>query len=651
MKFSLFVLTLALAGAARADLTQSPLLQAGFYLNLDTGKTTGTPAANDVYDIRWTQSTIVPQGTAKAASLGTMTVNQFTNLTAADVTAATANATTKPLPAASVVANDVFVVVTNAGNVSKVQVSRIVSGTIFLTFTTYTAGSVNAPVIKQVLNNSSRIGPNLPNSGIAPSSLFVIIGTGLADPGDPVLQSSADPGLPLTLNGASISVNVNGIIVHPHIYYTSPTQIAAVLPANTTQGPGTVTVTYNGVASSPAPITVVPSAVGLNTYGTNTGVATDAVTGAVLTFTNSGTPGETIVLWATGLGQDPSDSDFVYTSTPHAVSIDLKIYIGGIPATILYQGASVYPGVNQINIVIPDKVVSGCWVSLVAVTGNVLSNTATLPINPGGGACVDSETGLDGTMFRPGVPTSFRTGLVGVLLSNQPDGKGGRTIDYESSGAFVKYSGIAYDPVNSVSAGGCIMLQTVTPILTVGLDAGSLTLTGPNGLDVTLALQFGIKGIFNAQLPAGSIPPTGGVFTFKGSGGADIGSFTSTINVANPLLTWTNPDAAATVDERNGLLITWTGGTPGSFVYIGGACVQRINQAPVSTDYLCKAHVEDGQFTVPSYILRGMIQGAGDTSVQNSIWAPLTATGIDIGTAGATVFYSVISNYTVPSAR
>jgi hypothetical protein len=307
--------------------------------------------------------------------------------------------------------------------------------------------------------------------------------------------------------------------------------------------------------------------------------------------------------------------------------------------------------VNQINIVIPDNVASGCWVSLAAITGNILSNTATLPINPGGGACVDAETGLNGNQLRPGVPTSFRTGLVGVLLSNQPDGKGGRTVDYGASGAFVKYSGIAYDPVNSVSAGGCIMLQTVTPIVTVGLDAGSLTLSGPNGLDVTLGLQFGIKGIFNAQLPAGAIPPTGGVFTFKGSGGADIGSFTSTINVANPLLTWTNPDAAATVDERNGLLITWTGGTPGSFVYIGGASVQRINGTPVPTDYLCKAHVEDGQFTVPSYILRGMVQGAGDTSVQNSIWAPLTPTGIDIGTAGATIFYSVISNYTAANAR
>jgi hypothetical protein len=52
----------------------------------------------------------------------------------------------------------------------------------------------SGPNVTQVLNNSSGIIPGLPNSGVAPSSIIVIQGTGLANPGTAVLQSSAGPG-------------------------------------------------------------------------------------------------------------------------------------------------------------------------------------------------------------------------------------------------------------------------------------------------------------------------------------------------------------------------------------------------------------------------------------------------------------------------
>ena len=106
-----------------------------------------------------------------------------------------------------------------------------------------------------------------------------------------------------------------------------------------------------------------------------------------LTYTNSGTPGQTIVLWTTGLGTNAGpDSDTVFASTPHAVNTPLQIYIGGAAATVLYQGSAGYPGVNQVNLVIPASVPDGCWISLAAVAGGVVSNIATLPINRGGGA-------------------------------------------------------------------------------------------------------------------------------------------------------------------------------------------------------------------------------------------------------------------------
>ena len=76
----------------------------------------------------------------------------------------------------------------------------------------------------------------LPNYGMAPGSLFLIKETGLADPNTPALQSSGAPGIPTSLSGASISVTVNGVPVHPGMYYAIPTRIADVLPSSTPAG-------------------------------------------------------------------------------------------------------------------------------------------------------------------------------------------------------------------------------------------------------------------------------------------------------------------------------------------------------------------------------------------------------------------------------
>jgi len=73
-----------------------------------------------------------------------------------------------------------------------------------------------------------------------------------------VLQDTqATGGIPLTLNGASITVVVGSVTTHPALYYTSPTQLAAVLPAATPVGTGTLTVNYRGANSASAAIQVV----------------------------------------------------------------------------------------------------------------------------------------------------------------------------------------------------------------------------------------------------------------------------------------------------------------------------------------------------------------------------------------------------------
>ncbi|MEO8098475.1 MAG: hypothetical protein ABI811_12300 [Acidobacteriota bacterium] len=549
--------------AAWANLDQTTILQSNTTLNRDTGAT-GTSGG----DILWNGSTIAPQGNATAVFLySDVEASLVTFITSIQISLTPGYSKTS---ISNLSVGDLFAVHTNGNHYSRVYLLAKSGGSITLKFTTFGVaanpgvGTGGSPTITSVKNNSSLIGPGLPNSGIAPSSIFVVVGTDLSDTGAPVLQSSATPGIPLTLKGASITVIVKGVTVHPALYYASPSQLAGVLPANTPTGSGTMTVTYKSVVSNAFAIEVVPAALGINTYYTNSAVATDGVTGALLTYTNSGTPGQVIVLWTTGLGADPLDSDTIYSTTPHAVGTSLQIYIGGIEATILYKGSAGYPGVNQINLTIPAAVPNGCWISVAAVAGGVLSNTATLPINRGGGACTDPLSGLSGNQFA-GSNQTIRTGLVAVIQTDSTNKSGVRTVTNSTDASFQKYAGI-YTPSNSVSPGGCIVndLTVVDGGVATGLEPGSIKLTGPGGLSVTLASQAGIKGAYYATLAAGAIPSTGGTFTFTGAGGTDVGAFTTTITLSNPLLTWTNPAVAGSIERTQPLTVTWNGGNPGT---------------------------------------------------------------------------------------
>lgn len=632
-------LGLALAIAAKADISQTTTLASGNTLNLDTGATGSSGG-----DLLWNGSTITPQGKARAYNFGNLGATVFNNETQAQLKSLSILATNAPIAAGVLVSGDVIAVVTNGGNVAKVLVSSNSGGSITLQFLTYITPQATGPSITAIKNNSSGIPDGYPSSGIAPSSIFIVQGAGLSDPGAPSLQSSADPGLPLTLNGASLTVVVNNTTVHPALYYTSPAQLAAELPANTPVGTGTLTVDYRGTQVQAA-IHVVPAAPGINTYYTNTGVATDNATGALLTFTNSASPGETVVLWTTGLGADPADSDTVYSAAPHSIPTPLQVYIGGIAATILYQGSAGYPGVDQIDLTIPDSAPSGCWIGIAAVAGGVLSNIATLPINPGGGPCVDQQSGLNGNQIAPSGGQTLRTGLVGLIQTNQTDRKGVLTISNTADAAFEKYTGI-YAPAVSISPGGCLVryLTPATIGSITGLDPGRITLTGANGLNVTLGPQLGIKGAFYSLLSAAAFPQSGGTYTFNGSGGADVGSFTSTLTFTNPLLTWTNESVAATIDRSQDLTLTWTGGNPGSYVYLGGVST-AIGAGNTALGYTCLTTADAGKFTVPSYILSALPAGSGGTNIQDQIQSPLSASGLDIAIAIGDVSFSVPSTY------
>ncbi len=624
---------------ALADVSETTILPVHMALNLETGALGSSGG-----DILWDGIAISPQGTAKIRNIGTMGVTSFHLFGLSFFAPQAAAAKTTPIPAAKLIPGDVLVVVTNSGKTAKVLVYDNGGGALTLEFVTYgISPPAGTPLVSQILNNSSYVPRGYPNSGISPSSVFVIFGSGMSDPGNPVPQASAPPGLPLSLSGTSITVVVNGVTTHPAMYYASPGQIAAVLPAATPIGTGLLTITYRGITSAPTPIQVVPSALGINTYSNGEAVATDASTYALLSYTNSGTPGQTIVLWTTGLGANPADSDTIYTTTPHSVKTPLQVYIGGVPATILYQGASGYPGVNQIDLVIPKSAPTGCWVPVAAVAGGVISNTATIAINNGGGDCFDAVNGLKGNQVAPPNGQSLRTGLVALIQTNSPDKNGNRVITNSTDAAFETYTGL-YPTHNTVSPGACIVNQTTpSPFPNLkGLESGDINLAGPSGLSVKLKSQ-GIAGAFYALLSAAAITSAGGTYTFTGAGGKDVGRFTSTLTLNSPLITWTNAAEAATIDRSKGLHVTWSGGNPGSYLFILGSSTSA--DLKLNAGFTCLVKTDDGEFTVPDYILSGLPAGMGGAQIQNQIYTTLPASGLDASLAIADITYSVPATF------
>src|SRR5579885_1517467 len=114
-----------------------------------------------------------------------------------------------------------------------------------------------APNVAAVGNAASNLTFNSP---IAQGAIFVIYGTGL---GPDAISISSTPFKSTTLSGTSVAVTVGTTTVNALMYYTSATQVAALLPSNTPTGTGTITVTYNGQASATAPISVVANNLGV----------------------------------------------------------------------------------------------------------------------------------------------------------------------------------------------------------------------------------------------------------------------------------------------------------------------------------------------------------------------------------------------------
>ncbi len=534
-------------------------------------------------------------------------------------------------------------------------------------------GAFAQPTIRSaapVLNAASFAIPPLPNSSIAQGSIFAIFGSDLGPTTG--VQPSGFP-LPTVLpasSGSSVQVTVGATTVSAYLFYVSATQINALMPSKTPTGSGTITVTFNGQTSATAPVTVVANTVGIFTIassGNGPGVFTDfSLSGKEVSYDNAANAGERVTAWTTGLGAISGD-DSQLPPTGNITASDAKVFVGGTAATVHYYGRSgCCAGLDQISFDVPAGI-TGCNVPVSVQTTGGSSNFPTMAIAaPGSRACQDG-TGVGGADYNS-IFASGSTRIGSFVLErfstveNLGSGPATTVTSDLSAGSFHKDeftaasgAGLSFTIPN---IGGCSVFTftgqraTVTGSFeSIGLDAGTITVTGPNG---AMQLLEGITGSYEGNVGSnapGSTTPlylSPGSYTVSNGGGSGtIGGFSFDLTMPSAF-TWTNQTSITAINRASGVTVNWTGADPGASVIISGSSENGTDTSNlVGGAFTCFANAAAGTFTVPAQVTdalppsssisaSGVAVQTGNLSVGTySPETTFTATGLDYGIASA----------------
>jgi uncharacterized protein (TIGR03437 family) len=222
--------------------------------------------------------------------------------------------------------------------------SRICAGWVFATLL-----AIAQPTVGGVSNGASF------QANISPGSVVSIFGSNLA----PGTEQATTVPLPIVLSGTSVTI---GGIPAP-LYFVSDTQINAQIPfelqAPYGLGERMLVVTTQGGASSPFPLFVQPKAPAIFTQAGN-GQGNPLLMDATFHLVDVPTPGQTLILYATGLGPtNPPVATGAGGNTQEPLSrlpYVPRVMMGERQAEVTFAGAAPgFVGVYQLNFVMPPE--------------------------------------------------------------------------------------------------------------------------------------------------------------------------------------------------------------------------------------------------------------------------------------------------------
>ena len=163
------------------------------------------------------------------------------------------------------------------------------------------------------------------------------------------------------LGGVSVTVNNKAAL----LYYVSSGQINVLTPLDGVTGPVPVVVTNNGVVSAAFSANlrgVTPAFLRFDVAGHVTATHADySLLGPASLGTGftPGAPGETIVTYAVGFGLPSNSPTSGANPSTGSLSTLPVCQIGGSPATVTFAGLNGFPGLFQLNLVIPPGTANG----------------------------------------------------------------------------------------------------------------------------------------------------------------------------------------------------------------------------------------------------------------------------------------------------
>jgi uncharacterized protein (TIGR03437 family) len=224
---------------------------------------------------------------------------------------------------------------------------------------------------------------------IAPGSYISIFGSNLSDFSDgapPLFDIGGNPlAIPLSLDGVTVSFDVpSAKVSYPgRLVYVSPNQINLQVPWEL-QGQTSAQVKVTLYEDSFGTVVTVPLADAAPGIIENSGIAA-ALDGnfKIVTTANPVKRGQSVSLYVNGLGpvnNQPVSGESVVGANSTTKTTPV-VTIGGQQAQVTFSGlAPGFPGLYQINCVVPSGITAGTAPITVAV-GGAVSKASGLPVN------------------------------------------------------------------------------------------------------------------------------------------------------------------------------------------------------------------------------------------------------------------------------
>jgi uncharacterized protein (TIGR03437 family) len=397
-KFPAITLTVNIANNAPASVTNTATVSGGFEVNLANDVATDVALVTAVLPPTITTSTLLALGSVGVTYSQTLSASGGSppyNWSLASgalpnglILSASGVITGTPIEQGS----STFVVrVTDSALVSAVQTFSLTVGA---------APSVGPIVANGGVLNAASFAKDSSGLGlpVAPGSLVSIFGT------FPGATAASAPSVPDPTSLGGVSVTFGGVTAPllSTVINGSSGFINAQVPFEVLAGAQTlatvnVVVTVNGIPSQPEPVEIVPAAPGIFT------IPPDGQHNAILVFVDPadnivkiasslasssiGFPtapiprGQSGFFYATGLGaMTPAvadgDGGLGDLAIAHPANATPIVLVGGVTASVQFAGqAPGFPGVNQINIIVPNNAPIGDAVSLQVQTadGDIIS--------------------------------------------------------------------------------------------------------------------------------------------------------------------------------------------------------------------------------------------------------------------------------------